>query len=242
MGEMIIGEAFGTYNMKDAKMYLTNVVLVIENKTAAPQYQFRIAILLKDIEKAIKKNGALLITKSNGETIKFAFYKKSKMELFYNYLLNSENKSYDYTKCVFCDAPLQGKFCTLCGHKQPGILQNTCEEVLQNYRCWSCGAEFENKVDFCSECGAKQDVNKLLVRIGTEMSKKYLTNICPRCSSRNIKYYRKGYDYKVGFWGAIFGVRGSGYAGGFNANHTCCRCMNCGNDWETDYDYRLINK
>jgi predicted permease len=68
------------------------------------------------------------------------------------------------------------------------------------------------------------------------------TSICPKCGSHDIKLYRKGYNYKVGFLGAIFGVRGAGYAGGFDANHTCCRCMNCGNDWETDYDYRLINK
>ena len=65
---------------------------------------------------------------------------------------------------------------------------------------------------------------------------------CNRCGSTNIKLYRKGYNYKVGFWGAIFGVRGAGYAGGFDANKTCCRCMNCGKDWETDYDYRLIDK
>ena len=65
---------------------------------------------------------------------------------------------------------------------------------------------------------------------------------CPKCGSTNIKLYRKGYNYKVGFWGTIFGVRGAGYAGGFNANNTCCRCMNCGKDWETDYDYRLIDK
>ena len=65
---------------------------------------------------------------------------------------------------------------------------------------------------------------------------------CPKCGSTNIKLYRKGYNYKVGFWGAIFGVRGAGYAGGFDANNTCCRCMNCGKDWETDYDYRLIEK
>jgi hypothetical protein len=65
---------------------------------------------------------------------------------------------------------------------------------------------------------------------------------CPKCGSHNIKLYRKGYNYKVGFWGAIFGVRGAGYAGGFGANNTCCRCMDCGNDWETDYDYRLIVK
>ena len=65
---------------------------------------------------------------------------------------------------------------------------------------------------------------------------------CPKCGSTNVKLYRKGYNYKVGFCGAIFGVRGAGYAAGFDANNTCCRCMNCGNDWETDYDYRLINK
>lgn len=68
------------------------------------------------------------------------------------------------------------------------------------------------------------------------------TSICPKCGSHNIKLYRKGYNYKIGFWGSIFGVRGAGYAGGFDANHTCCRCMNCGNDWETNYDYRIINK
>ena len=67
-------------------------------------------------------------------------------------------------------------------------------------------------------------------------------SVCPKCGSHNIKLYRKGYNYKVGFWGAIFGVRGAGYAGGFDANKACCRCMNCGKDWETDYDYRLIDK
>lgn len=66
------------------------------------------------------------------------------------------------------------------------------------------------------------------------------TSICPKCGSHNIKIYRKGYNYRTGFWGAMFGVRGAGYAGGFDANNTCCRCMNCGKDWETDYDYRLI--
>lgn len=66
------------------------------------------------------------------------------------------------------------------------------------------------------------------------------TSICPKCGSHNIKIYRKGYNYHTGFWGSIFGVRGAGYAGGFDANNACCRCMNCGNDWETDYDYRLL--
>ena len=66
------------------------------------------------------------------------------------------------------------------------------------------------------------------------------TSICPKCGSHSVKVYRKGYDYSPGFWGAIFGVRGAGYAGGFDKNTACCRCMNCGNDWETDYDYRLL--
>lgn len=68
------------------------------------------------------------------------------------------------------------------------------------------------------------------------------TSICPICGSHNIKIYRKGYDYSVGFWGNIAGVKGSGYAGGFDANNACCRCMNCGADWETNYDYRIVKK
>ena len=235
-------KALGTYNLKDATIYLSKFALIVENTSAAPMYQFCVATPLKDIEKVIKKNRMLLITKTNGETMKLVFYKKSKIEFFYNYLLNNKtNEEYDDTKCLFCGATLQGEYCTSCGHKHIEIAQE--EEVIsQPHRCWSCGAEFETKVDFCSECGAKQDVNKLLVRIGAEMSKKSLHNVCPRCGSHNIKHYRKGYNYKVGFWGAIFGVRGAGYAGGFDANKTCCRCMNCGKDWETDYDYRLINK
>lgn len=77
------------------------------------------------------------------------------------------------------------------------------------------------------------------VSFGRVAQKRNITK-CPHCGSHDIKIYRKGYDYKVGFWGAIFGVRGAGYAGGFDANKACCRCMNCGHDWETDYDYRLI--
>lgn len=79
----------------------------------------------------------------------------------------------------------------------------------------------------------------------TMIEKQFLadkTSICPRCGSHDIQVYRKGYNYRPGFWGAIFGVRGAGYVGGFDANNACCRCMNCGNDWETDYDHRLIKK
>lgn len=238
---MVISKALGTYKMKDATICLTPIALIIENTSAAPQYQFSITVLFKNIENTSKKNRMLLITKTDGETIKFVFHKKSKLETFYNYLLNKDTTmSYDDTKCLFCGATLQGSFCTSCGEQRVEIIQE--EKSAQTHRCWSCGAEFYKKVDFCAECGAKQDVNKLLVRIGAEMSKKHLTDICPRCGSHNIKIYRKGYNYKVGFWGAIFGVRGAGYAGGFGANNTCCRCMDCGKDWETNYDYRLIDK
>ena len=233
---MITSKALGTYNMKDAAFYLTPFALVAENTSAAPMYQFRVVVSLKDIKKVIKKNRMLLITKANGETMKLVFYKKSNVEFFYDYLLNNNmNEEYDDTKCMFCGATLRGEYCTSCGQKRIEFQQ---EEPLPTpiHRCWSCGAEFETKVDFCSECGAKQDVNKLLVRAGAELVKKNLYDVCPRCGSHNIKHYRKGYNYKVGFWGAIFGVRGAGYAGGFDANKTCCRCMNCGNDWETNYN------
>lgn len=66
--------------------------------------------------------------------------------------------------------------------------------------------------------------------------------VCPKCGSHNIKIYRKGYNYNKGFWLRMFDIKGGGYIAGMDSNNTCCRCMNCGNDWETDYDYRLINK
>lgn len=68
------------------------------------------------------------------------------------------------------------------------------------------------------------------------------TSVCPKCGSHNIKIYRKGYNYNKGFWLRSFDIKGGGYIAGMDANNTCCRCMNCGKDWETDYDYRLINK
>ena len=242
---MIIDKALGTYNMRDATIYLTKIALIVENTSAAPMYQFCVTTPFNVIEKIIKKNRMLLITKTNGETIKLVFFKKNKVEFFYNYLLNNNaDMTYDDTQCLFCGATMQGEYCIKCGHKRVEIEQQVVleEKVSPIHRCWSCGAEFETKVDFCSECGAKQDVNKLLIRVGAELSKRSLVDVCPRCGSHNIKRYRKGYNYKIGFWGAIFGVRGAGYAGGFDSNNTCCRCMDCGKDWETDYDYRLINK
>lgn len=65
------------------------------------------------------------------------------------------------------------------------------------------------------------------------------TSICPKCGSHNIKIYRKGYNYGHAFW---FRKYGGNYTAGLDSNTACCRCMNCGNDWETNYDYRLIKK
>lgn len=144
-------------------------------------------------------------------------------------------------KCKNCsfDLPENAKFCTSCGCK---AFDEPVEEKPQTVNCWNCGMVNETGATYCLDCGAKLKHNKLFVRVAAELTKKNFMDVCPRCRSRNIKLYRRGYDYKVGFWGAIFGVRGSGYAGGFDANKTCCRCMDCGKDWETDYDYRLINK
>ena len=52
---------------------------------------------------------------------------------------------------------------------------------------------------------------------------------CPRCKSKHIKVYRETVDslYDVG-------VR--------YTNRTRCRCMRCGKDWGTIYDYRFIHK
>ena len=69
-----------------------------------------------------------------------------------------------------------------------------------------------------------------------------VTSICPLCGSHDIKIYREGYDYTKGFWLRTFGVKGGGYVAGINSNRARCRCMSCGNDWVTNYDYRLINK
>lgn len=68
------------------------------------------------------------------------------------------------------------------------------------------------------------------------------TSICPHCGSHNIKIYRKGYNYGKGLkWSLLGGGRYGRYVAGMDSNKACCRCMNCGNDWETDYDYRLIH-
>ncbi len=76
----------------------------------------------------------------------------------------------------------------------------------------------------------------------TDQFREDATSICPFCGSHDIKIYREGYNYNKGFWLSTFGVKGGGYVAGMNSNRARCRCMSCGNDWATNYDYRLINK
>lgn len=66
------------------------------------------------------------------------------------------------------------------------------------------------------------------------------TSICPKCGSHNIRIYRNGYEWNKGYWMRIFDVKGGSYIAGINSNNARCRCINCGNDWLTDYDYRII--
>lgn len=68
------------------------------------------------------------------------------------------------------------------------------------------------------------------------------TSICPKCGSHNIKIYREGYNYTKGFWLRTFDVKGGGYIAGMNSNRARCHCVNCGNDWATNYDYRFIDR
>lgn len=129
------------------------------------------------------------------------------------------------------------KYCPYCG---AAIKAKEHETINVAQNCWNCGEENLSDAIYCSNCGSKLKANKLLVKLGYALTKKQIIDVCPRCHSRNIMVYRNGYDYSPGFWGAIFGVKGAGYAGGFDANRARCRCMNCGKDWLTDYDYRLI--
>ena len=118
--------------------------------------------------------------------------------------------------------------------------------------CKYCGKEITDDYRFCPYCAkavAKKKTLKDALRssfaqnttqLSDNLNKRKNIQYCPKCGSQNIKIYRKGYDYRPGFWGALFGVRGAGYVGGFKANNACCRCLDCGKDWETDYDYRII--
>lgn len=140
--------------------------------------------------------------------------------------------------CERCGKEIKNdaNFCLYCGAKV--VRREPPKPITQN--CWNCGTVNVEEAKFCEQCGSKLGANKLFVRLGNELTKKQNVSRCPRCYSKNIKIYRKGYNYYTGFWGSLFGVRGAGYAGGFDANKACCHCMDCGKDWETDYDIRKL--
>lgn len=140
--------------------------------------------------------------------------------------------------CGNCGKELKedANFCIYCGTKVERY--EPPKPTTQN--CWNCGEVNTEEAVYCESCGNKLKVNKFLARMGNEFAKKYNADHCPRCYSKNIKIYRKGYDYHPGFWGSLFGVRGAGYVGGFDANKACCHCVDCGKDWETDYDIRKL--
>ena len=60
---------------------------------------------------------------------------------------------------------------------------------------------------------------------------------CPYCESRNIAFYRKGYDYNYAWWGSILGIKGSRYAAGFDRKRVMGHCNACGREWKTDKAY-----
>lgn len=63
---------------------------------------------------------------------------------------------------------------------------------------------------------------------------------CPRCKGRNLKRYRKGYDWNKGFWLRMFDIKGGSYIAGMEGNRVMCHCKDCGKTWKTDYDYRKL--
>lgn len=67
-------------------------------------------------------------------------------------------------------------------------------------------------------------------------------NECPRCGGKDITIYRRGYDWKKGFWYRMFNVKGGSYIAGMDSNKTECFCHECGKKWSTNFDYRTIRK
>lgn len=88
----------------------------------------------------------------------------------------------------------------------------------------------------------KKQFNDMCVSVNEMHNSRNNIDHCPKCGSHNIKIYREGYDYNKGFWLRMFDVKGGGYVAGMNSNRARCHCMDCGQDWATNYDYRLIDK
>lgn len=163
--------------------------------------------------------------------------------------------------CAYCATPTKpiegehrGKRCPKCKRTYFGRVYycRWCKIVLgpetvikedssYNMYCPQCGKMINSKDNYCMHCGKEFRGRKILNFIDREFNKSGNIEYCPRCNSRNIKLYRNGYNYKEGLWFSILGnARGGAFVAGLDANKARCRCLNCGKDWLTDYDYRLL--
>lgn len=141
--------------------------------------------------------------------------------------------------CLSCKRviPEDAKFCPFCSEKvkveKPKAIVRLCP------RCdLICDIE---GATYCAGCGSKLTNRKITARLNSELNKSRNVQYCPRCYSTNIKIYRKGYDYGKATWYSLLGGGGAGrMAAGIDRNTACCRCLDCGKDWETIYDYRII--
>lgn len=140
--------------------------------------------------------------------------------------------------CKKCNKSVadDAKYCPYCGTK----LVADPPPVPQRRNCWQCGKDNDMDAVYCSDCGEKLALNKFLARLGNEIGKKYNADHCPSCYSRNLVLYPKGYDYTKGFYLRLLNVKGGGYIAGMDRHKVCCRCMDCGRSWETDYDFRTL--
>lgn len=142
--------------------------------------------------------------------------------------------------CLKCKRviPEESKFCPYCATKveRPKVKK----EIPPT--CPSCGwvSDIEG-APYCANCGNKLTTNRRFARLANEFNKERNYSYCPKCYSTNIKIYRKGYDYGKATWYSLLGGGGAGrVAAGIDRNTACCRCLDCGKDWETIYDYRII--
>lgn len=115
--------------------------------------------------------------------------------------------------------------------------------------CPNCGKKVREHDYNCPVCAEpipiirtkRKEVKKRdRKQIIKQQFKKDKTSICPRCGSHSIKIYRKGYNWNEAFWGRMFNLKGSHYIAGMESNDAICRCLNCGSEWNSGYDYRKI--